>query len=169
MRFMSIDQSTTAIGLCIKENDELILYRFFDLTKLPIEQSVESRIDLMKNIMLKYIYKYQVSFVTLEDVFLKTTKGVYSNYNSFKVLCELLGVLKNKLYSENILYQLIKPSEFRSTCKIKGREREEQKLNAIKFVKEKYNLDVEEDLAEAICMAYHTSKKIIPKIKVINK
>jgi hypothetical protein len=62
------------------------------------------------------------------------------------------------------LFFTIPPSVWRSTCEIKGRKREEQKKNAQLFVKNKFNIDVDEDIADAICQCWHVSIKLVPNI-----
>ena len=164
MKFLCIDQAITKFGISIFEDDKLIYYKQMDLSKLKFENT-EEKINTVKKIMKAYIEKNEIALVVLEDIFLQATKGFYKNYSSFKKLAMLLGVLVDTLHENKILYQLVKPSEWRSTCKIKGKDRDVKKDNAKKFVSNMYGLDVPEDCAEAICMGYHTHRRIVPKIK----
>lgn len=52
-------------------------------------------------------------------------------------------------------YNILSPSHWRKVIGGKwGRKREEQKQHAINFVKEKYNIEVGSDVADAICIGY---------------
>jgi len=68
------------------------------------------------------------------------------------------------LFEKKYLFFTISPSQWKSTCGIKGRKREEQKKNAQLFVKKKFDIDVDEDIADAICQGWHVAVKIIPNI-----
>lgn len=165
IKFLAIDQSTDNIGLAFFEGSDLKEYRFFQITKLLGNVNIESRINMVKKIMVKMIEKYDIECVILEDIFLKISpKGIMQGYNAFKGLSELLGVLIDSLFEMNIRFFVVKPSVWRSTCKIKGKNKI-QKDNAIKFVKDKFGIDVKVDTAEAIAIGYHASKKIIPHIE----
>ena len=70
-------------------------------------------------------------------------------------------------------FEYIYPSEWRKTCGIKigsGVRRESLKPKDIAFVKEKYHIDVNDDIADAIGIgyAYLYSQKLEPPVKMIN-
>jgi len=60
----------------------------------------------------------------------------------------------------DIGFTIVKPSEWKSKCGIKGRKREEQKLNTQIFVKDKYGFDCSEDEADAIGIGTWAISKI---------
>lgn len=167
MRFMSIDQSSNKFALAIFDDEELITHKYFHLQNLLEDTCIENKMLAMKKIMMKNIEDYGISFVVLEDIFLATNKfAPYSGYNSFKTLAKLLGVLELVLFENKILSFIVKASSWRATCKIKGKGGV-QKDNAIKFVVDNFGLSdkIEPDTAEAICIGYHTIKKLLPKVK----
>jgi Holliday junction resolvasome RuvABC endonuclease subunit len=168
MKFMSMDQSSGKFALAIFEDEKLIDYKYYDLIfYLGKDSPIEQRISATKELMLRAIKEYNVEMVVLEDIFLRTTKfSPYAGYNSFKTLAKLLGVLENALYELEILSMPVKASVWRATCKIKGKGGV-QKDNAVKFVVDKFGLSdtIEVDTAEAICLGWHTAKKIIPKVR----
>lgn len=71
---------------------------------------------------------------------------------TLKSLSGLLYVILTKLYKQEAIITLLKPSQWRKG-KIEGRNREQQKQSAIQYVKENYGLYAEEDTAEAIIIA----------------
>jgi Holliday junction resolvasome RuvABC endonuclease subunit len=166
MIHMSMDQATNKFALSVFDNEKLIHSQQYELSKYIAYEEMDKRLSTVNKIMIKAIKEYKVEFVVLEDIFLKVGGGGYSGYNSFKTLAQLLGILTNSLYDMGMLYTLVKASEWRKTCGIKGKDKI-QKVNCINFVKDKFGLDVPEDEAEAIGISYHTAKKILPKIKVL--
>ena len=58
----------------------------------------------------------------------------------------------------------VRPSEWRKVCKIKGKCRKELKENAIKYVKNKYNIKVCDDEADAICIAEYGNSLEIEEV-----
>lgn len=97
-------------------------------------------IALIKNVKPDYIVYEQVQF--------------QNNYGTFQQLSQLQGIIMAYLFSIDIGFTLIEPSAWKSCCGIKGRKREEQKLNTQNFVKERYKADVSEDEADAIGIGY---------------
>ena len=81
--------------------------------------------------------------------------------NAYTFLAKLLGVVENNFFEKEMVYIMVKSSEWKSTCGVKGRKREEQKANAQAFVKEKFGIDVEEDAADSICIGFHVITKIL--------
>lgn len=71
---------------------------------------------------------------------------------TLKSLSGLLYVILVKLYKQEAIITLLKPTQWRKG-KIEGRNREQQKQSAIQYVKENYGLYAEEDTAEAIIIA----------------
>lgn len=167
MRFLAMDQSTDKLGIAIFEDENLIHSLFYKLSDYIPYQEMDKRLSAVNKIMLKLIKDYKVECVVLEDIFLRTggSHGAYSGYNSFKTLASLLGVLTTSLYDNDMLYTLVKASEWRKTCKIKGKDKI-QKQNCIDFVQKEFNVLVPEDEAEAIGIGYHTARKILPKINI---
>ncbi len=148
--FIGLDQSSKKTGYALLDyNGELILHGVFNITgDTPIERSINLMAEFRETFMF---FLPGVEVVGLEDI-----KGSQVNYKTTITLAKVLGAIEYFLTREDINYEIIAPGTWRKTCGIKGRKREEQKRNAIQRVKDKYNLeDVEEDAAEAICIAEH--------------
>lgn len=116
------------------------------------------RISKIKQYLIKLIKKYKPEIISIENI------QFQNNYDSYRKLAELKGVLENLLFEKKYLFFTIPPSVWKSTCGIKGRKREEQKKNAQLFVKKKFDIDVDEDIADAICQGWHVATKIVPDI-----
>lgn len=84
---------------------------------------------------------------------------VRPEYNSHtnKVLMWLQAVIIIAAYEINpkIQYEFINPSQWRAALKIKqgrGIKRDQVKISDIQYVKNKYNITVNDDEADAICI-----------------
>lgn len=156
IKTLVLDQATKC-GWAIYDNNELIKYGTEDFS------DNDFWVDTVKYLKRWFIYmikKHQIEFVMLEDTTQQANPQVY------KDLSKLLGVLENALAEKDMFWIVVTPGEWRKTCGIKGRKRKEQKANTIKFVKNTYGIEVDEDTADAIAIGYHGIKSVIPRIKV---
>ena len=128
------------------QNGKIIAYGAEDFNKV---KPFTKKISEIKSFVWNIIQENKPLIVGLEDTQLQ------SNVEVFQKLTKLLGVLENQLFENNIEFYTVEPSAWRKTCNIKGKKREEQKENAIKFVKENFGLDVDSDCADAICLTWH--------------
>lgn len=160
MRILSLDQALDKTGFSIIQNEELVKYGVLDLTDisrikdLTLDQKLEERITNVKEFLKRMIDTYEINIVILEDI------QSQKNVKTYKNLASLQGNLKNYLYNKEIPFAVLKPSEWRSSLGIKGRERKIQKKNAQVYVKYNFGYDVTEDEADAICIGISGSKKL---------
>jgi len=160
-KVLSLDQSTAVLGFCLMEDCVPIKKGSIDFSKC--KSSVEKISQCRKAIKL-LIKMTQPEIIAIEDI------QAQVNQQTFKILAELKGAIENLIYDEEFLYFVLSPSEWRSIIglKPKSRKREDCKKAAIEFVKDNFDieLDDDEDCVESICIAYAVSKKYIPQIKV---
>ena len=81
-------------------------------------------------------------------------------YAAFKALAMLLGIMTVVLEDYGVAYDVVKSSVWRSAYSINGKGRQMQKVEAMKKVKEMYNIVVTDDAAEAILIGKFAVKKI---------
>lgn len=148
MRIIAFDQATNITGWCIFDNKKLLNYGIIDTSKF---KSVDEKISKQKKEIQKLIKKYKPELFAIEDI------QYQQNQYTYKILAELLGVISNTFFENEYPFVIISPSKWKSYCNIKGRKREEQKVNAIQFVKDKFNIDVISDIADAICIGWYTA------------
>ena len=103
------------------------------------------------------IEKYQPDFIVFENV------QFQKNYGTFQHLSQLQGIIMALLFEKNIGFQIIEPTAWKSVAGVKGRKRTEQKSSAIQIVKDKYNLEVSEDEADAILIGFWAINKLKTK------
>ncbi|MFA6711220.1 MAG: hypothetical protein WCS33_00740 [Candidatus Caldatribacteriota bacterium] len=147
--YIGLDQSSRKTGYALlDEEGKLILYGVFNITG---ENAIQRSNKLIKEFLATFWdYLTKETIVGLEDI-----KGNQINYKTTITLAKVLGAIEYFFDTKDIKYEVIPPGTWRKTCGIKGRKREEQKINAIAKVKEKYGVEAKEDAAEAICIAEH--------------
>ena len=146
IKLISIDQSSVKTGYAIYEDNKLIKYDIIDLTK---EKDLELRFRNMCSEIHKLIQDNSPDYVVLEDVALQT------NPSTLTTLARLQGAIIQSLLIYKIPYSIYKPSSWRKVlCFSQGRgiARKELKKQAIKYVKDKFDIDAKEDICEAICI-----------------
>jgi Holliday junction resolvasome RuvABC endonuclease subunit len=152
MIIISLDQATIT-GYAVSVDGKIIDSGTFDSKK----KEYDHKISDIKTGMIALINKHSPHLVTVEDV------QFQNNYEVYHKLSKLQGVLVNYLIENNILYEIIEPTRWKSKMLIKGRKREEQKANAILKALEYGYETVSEDVADAICMNIYANKCIIVK------
>lgn len=152
MRSICFDQSTSIIGWSVFDNKNLIDYGLQDFKKI---KNTDQRISEIKKWMNNIIKEKQAEVFAIEDI---QYQGMINAYRS---LAELIGVIKSHFYDNNYAYIIVKNGEWKKHCNIKGRKRDEQKANAQKFIKNKYNIEVSQDVADAICIGEYLVNKIL--------
>ena len=160
-RCLALDQSTQILGWCLMVDGFPEKRGSIDFSKC--KSTVEKINECRKSIEL-LIKMTQCEIITIEDI------QAQINQQTFKTLAELKGVIENLIFDKGFLYFILSPSEWRSIIglKPKSRKREDCKIAAIEFVKDNFDLNLEEDsdCAEAICIAYATNKKYVSQIVV---
>lgn len=150
MKILSIDPSTKSTGIAIFEDNKLIEYKCITASS----SNLFSRIEKMQNEIESILKVNKIDKVYMEDVL---PEDVKNNQKVFKALMYLQGALCETFNKYKIEPDFLFPSEWRSKCGIKtgrGVLRESLKPKDVAFVKEKYGLDVNDDIADAICIGY---------------
>lgn len=145
---LSIDQATSKSGYSITKNGELEVYGLINTTK------EEDKIYKIKEYLKYLINSYNPDIVVLENV------QYQSNPQTLILLSKLLGVLEYTAKSMDKEVMIIPPKTWKSGCGIKGKRRKEQKKETVKFIKNNYNINVPEDIADAISINHYIKEVI---------
>lgn len=140
---IGLDCSSSNTGYCIRDENDMILYGDISYKSKDFKVRCVNIVHQIK----KICKDNKVEFIIFEDV----QDGKQSH--ATKVLSFLQGCLVYMAESSKISYCPIPISCWRKSVGIKSRKREEQKIEAINLVKEKYRIDVSEDCAEAILIS----------------
>lgn len=165
---LAFDQASNLTGYSVYKNGELIKYGVLslkDITKASFsEVAYDEKVENVKQFLIRSLDFFKPDIVAIEDI------QRQSNIKTFKDLAYLQGVLKNYLYINNIPFIVLSPSMWRSELKIKGRKRVDVKRNAQLYIKDKFNIEVTEDEADAICISIASSNMLSKnKIELIKE
>ena len=149
MNILAIDQSTACSGFAIFTNNNLKKSGIF-----KPQGELFIRIHQTKEYIRELIQDNNIEYVLIEDI------QYQRNQKTYKILACLQGVIIDLLIEENIPFEIIPPSRWKSWNGIKGRKREQQKRNTIEKVKEIYGKEALEDEADAICIGLYALKRL---------
>ena len=153
-KILALDQASRQSGYSIFKNNELIK---FGTIKLE-DENVGARLVQLRQSIKFLIAENQIDYVVFEDIQMQTSVG--NNVKTFKVLANVFGVILELCEELKIKYDIVSSNTWKSTLKIKGRNRAEQKKNAQLFVEETYGVRCTQDEADAICIGTHAYNTI---------
>lgn len=156
VKILAIDQSTVKTGLAIFEDSKFIKYDLIDLHK---EKDSEKRFNDMCKSIVSTITNVKPDNVIFEDVSLQT------NVATLRLLAQLQGVIIGCCQLNDLYFKIYKPSSWRKLLNFKqgrGVERKFLKKQSKDYVKQYFSLEVNDDIADAICIgqAYIKSNNI---------
>lgn len=152
MKIMGLDMSTKSTGVAIFEDKELIYYTCLTASSTNLMKRIEKIVDGIEDILNKYP---DIEKIIMEEVIPTTGKNV----KTWKALMYLQAIVMMMLYKKfpKIKTELIYPNSWRSRIGIhtgKGETREKLKAHDIHYVETHYGIKVNDDIADAICIAY---------------
>lgn len=152
MDILSLDVSTKSSGWAYFENGELKDHGCITSSSTDVIK----RIYIMRDGISAILDKYKVSKVVVEEVRPEGGYGV-GNTHTHKMLMWLQAAIAFMMHDlfPHIDLEYIYPSSWRATLGIKngrGIKRTSLKQADIDFVKEKYDINVNDDEADAICI-----------------
>lgn len=148
-RLLALDQSSRITGYAIFVGENLITHGSINLT----EEDVGQRLVLIRKEVTKLIHKYNINEIAFEDIQMQASVG--NNVQTFKILAEVFGVILMLCTELKINYTIVSSNTWKSTLKIKGKKRSEQKKDAQRYVLEKYGIKAIQDTVDAICIGAH--------------
>lgn len=145
-RILGLDQSSTIIGYAVIEGDELITFGVHEETNSDIIHRAMKHKQWLKGIL----GLWEIDEVVFEDIYMgNNTKTAIS-------LAQVLGALQIAVYEQLGNKPIVVPAvTWKSHCNIKGKNRQTQKENTQKFIKQKFNINASFDCADAICIALY--------------
>lgn len=144
MKILGLDTSTTSTGYAVLDNEKLISC---GTIKTPKKADLLDKIIYIEEHVKQIIKAKEVDFIVIEDL------AVTRSASTTKALAGLLYHLLTEFRKRELLVVQARPSEWRKVCGIKGKCRKELKENAIQHVKNVYNINVNDDEADSICIA----------------
>lgn len=166
-RVIAIDDATNISGWSIYDNKELIAYGKVELTQ---KDTVE-RISKMRQWLINMIDNWKPDKIAIEDIQLQKFAGKNGHtetaVTTYKVLAQLQGVLLVTCFEKNIPCAVIHTATWRAHCKITAKSRTDQKRAAQLFVQNKFEKNVTQDEADAICIGFYMVDKYMKNNEMI--
>lgn len=147
MNFVSMDTSTKKSGLAFYQDGELKDYELIDFEKI---RDVDIRINEMGKAIIDRLNIYSPTLLYIE-----IPKGHGRNLELVRKLATVMGIVRGWCLANECEYHDVMPSVWRGWCpdfNQGGKERDELKEESIFWVKRKYGYEVNDDVADAICL-----------------
>ena len=154
---LSLDLSNKSSGIAIFDNDKkLIDYTCITASSTDLVKRIYKIINDLKLFCQKYD---NIDTVVIEEVRPEGNQYGVGNQKTHKALMYLQAALVFFMHDNypKIKIEYLYPSEWRSRCGLhtgRGIKREELKKADIAFVKRIYNIEVNDDIADAIGIGY---------------
>jgi len=153
LNILTIDASTKSTGVAVFENKELKFYDCFTASSKDVIERIKKITSSLKELLDKIDIK--IDKVILEEV-RPENGGFEKSIQTNRVLMWLQGqiaITVHEYYDKDVEIVYIYPSTWRSACGIqtgRGKKRNTLKQEDINFVKNKFKIDVNDDIADAI-------------------
>lgn len=157
-RVIGCDQATQHFGISVFDDGILVFYDCIEF-----QGELDCRYAKIYAFMESVIENWKPDFVVIEDIQLQKSSAI-GGYTAFKVLGGLLGIMKAVLRKHEVEYVEVLNKVWQAKFMIGGKDRATQKANVIKKVKSMFDIDVNDDTADAILIGKYGSL-----LKVNNK
>ena len=145
MIVMGIDSSTTSTGYCILDNEANKIISVGCIKPNKKLSTIERIIYIEKE--LKAVWKqYEPEYILIEELV------TFRNSNVSRILIGLIQHLVIEFTKYNALIVLVRPTEWRKG-KLKSKYREDLKLESKEYVKNKYEIEVNDDESDAVLIS----------------
>ena len=152
MNLIAIDASTKSSGIAIYKHDKLQKYDCIKATSSDLFNRIK--------VMVKAIGQYLSQNPDIDHLILQQVRqDGFVNIKTYKALMYLQGCIMLLVHQsfKHVTVQFVYPSQWRKVCQIKqgrGIKRDIQKQNDINWVKKIFNIEVNDDIADAIGIGY---------------
>lgn len=149
---LAIDSSTKSSGISLFTNGKYKASHLIDLSDYKV---MSERFPLMIKEIYHYLEKYQPQIIYIEEAV------VLKNANTQRFLVRIQGAIYAWCIFHDCECNYIRPSEWRRLLDLSsGRpKKEEAKRRSIQYIKDTMGLEVQEDVAESICIGLAVLKK----------
>ena len=167
IRTIALDDATNITGWAVYDNKELIAYGKFELT----QRDTIERISKIRQWLINMIDNWRPDKIAIEDIQLQTFMGRNGHseaaVTTYKVLAQLQGVLLTTCFEKSIPYAVVHAATWRAHCKITAKARTDQKRAAQLYVQNKFDKNVTQDEADAICIGAYMVEKYMKNNEMV--
>lgn len=162
-RIIGFDQATKHFGISIFDDGQLVYYDCVDFN----DANTEVRLAKISKFVDSVCKQWKPDFVVFEDIQLQ---GGTAGFATFKILAELLGIVIAAVNINEVPHLCVSNKVWQSKFMIAGKDRATQKSNVVKKVKMLFNIDVSDDIADAILIGkYVVDMKRLGKEQITRK
>lgn len=147
MKILALDASTKSTGVALFNDNTLTKYACFTASSTDVIKRIKNIISDLSNFMSENT----IDKIILEEVRPETGINL-STYRALMWLQAAINFMVHEHYPK-VKIEYVYPNSWRAACGIRtgrGIKREELKKADIEFVKNTYNLTVNDDIADAI-------------------
>jgi len=146
--YLALDQAAKTTGWALfSENGELLDCGSFSI---PANEDIGERLT---SFYLELDKLSGSSPESVTQVFFEDIQLQMGNVKTYQRLAYIQAMIYTWCNLHNVNYKVLAPSHWRKVLDGSwGRKRDEQKQHAIEYVKERYDIDVDSDTADAICL-----------------
>ena len=161
MRYLGIDASTKSTGIALFDDDKLISHKCITASSTDVVNRIQKIIGSLDAFLLDN----KVDLIILEEV----RPASEGNIQTHRVLMWMQAAINFLIHDKfpNIKIDYVYPNEWRAWLGIHtgaGVRRESLKIKDIEWVKKNFNLELNDDEADAIGIVCGYKKKIIGEI-----
>lgn len=140
IRVIGLDNATQDMGISIFDDGELVWQTLVRFTGSNFEDRIQTIFNMVEQTIIE---DWEPDYLVFEDI------QYQNNYQTYKKLAMLLGLLIVAAKNGGVAWDLVPPVTWRSHFGISGR-RDSVKKQAINKVATMYQINVPDDVAEAI-------------------
>lgn len=153
-RTLALDQASHLTGWAIFDNEQLVKYGKFEAGG----GNDDDRINQIRVWLNSMIINYSPDLIAFEGIQLQDkSENRQMGVVVFQKLAWLQGVLINTAYQLKIPYEICHTATWRNYCGIKGKTRTDRKRAMQILAKDKYDVSLSEDEADAVGIGYYAS------------
>lgn len=149
-RIIAIDQASQKLGVSVYDDGKLVYYHLIEVTG-TLAARLQKIYKFLREVIIS---QWQPNYLVFEDI------QYQDNAQTHKILGMVMGICVLAAEQAQIEHTEVLNKVWQSEFSIGGATRVAQKSNVIKRVKEYYNLDVTDDVADAILMGQYAAKKL---------
>lgn len=143
-RVVGVDNATYNMGLSIFDSGKLVYFKLLKFDSVNHVVRLNEIRDAFEHVVIPL---WEPDFIQFEDI------QHQNSYAAYEVLIKLVGLIEMAAERFHVEYDKVRANVWRSHFNINGKDRALQKAKSIKLVKEMYDIEVSDDVAEAILIA----------------
>ncbi len=143
-RIIGFDNASHNMGVAIFDSGKLVFYKLLQFNQGTTVQRLNKIRDVLET---QIIPEWQPDIIQIEGI------QHQASYATYEVLTKLQGIFEMAADRFGVTIEKDRSSTWRSHFNINRRKREDDKKAAIDLVKDMYDIEVTDDIAEAILIA----------------